>query len=336
MRTKKIFVISLILVILLTGIFPMAYASEVEYVHLGGIPVGITLENPGLYICGKGEVVTENGVKIPMLNVDVYPGDYLVSINSQKIKTLQDLSHALKKYEKSEKIEVGILREGNTLYFTVIPAVDALTKSKKLGIVVQEGVSGVGTMTFVRSDGTFGALGHSIGGMDDKLVQSGKLFDCKIIGVKLPQSGVAGELQGLFDKSARSVGTIAINNDYGIFGKIRVKTKGLPEVRLGSRENVREGKAYIYTCLKGSVPQKYEVDIVRKIDHAGKTVKNMVIKVTDNRLLSKSGGIVQGMSGSPIVQDGYLIGAVTHVFLNDSTMGYGLYIDNMIEECNKI
>ena len=329
MSTKKILILFLITLLCLTGIFPFATAETVDYVHLGGIPVGITLENPGLYICGKSEVVTKNGVEIPLLNIDVLPGDYLVEINSIKIKTINDLTNVLNETQ-DEVIKITILRKNELINFEVRPSVDALTKDRKLGIVVQDGLSGVGTLTYVKEDGSFGALGHSINLCGEKLLQDGNIFKCKIIGVKMPRKGEAGELQGVFDKNSKPTGYISKNNDYGIFGKCEVGYKNLPLVRLGRMEEVKEGKAFIYTSVNGNKPEKYEIQIVKAFTQDKKSTKSMVIQVTDGRLIKKTGGIVQGMSGSPIVQDGRLIGAVTHVFTNDATKGYGLFIDWMI------
>lgn len=329
MSTKKIIILFLITLLCLTGIFPFASAESVDYVHLGGIPVGITLENPGLYICGKSEVVTKNGVEIPLLNIDVLPGDYLVEINSIKIKTINELTNVLNQ-TKDETIKITILRKDELINFEVKPSVDALTKDRKLGIVVQDALSGIGTLTFVKKDGSFGALGHSINTCGEKLLQDGNIFNCKIIGVKMPRKGEAGELQGIFDKNSKPVGRVLKNNDYGIFGKYEAKYKKLPLVRLGTRDIVKEGKAYVYTSVSGENFDKYEIQIVKAFTQEKKSTKSMVIQVTDERLIKKTGGIVQGMSGSPIVQDGRLIGAVTHVFTNDATKGYGLFIDWMI------
>ncbi|MBQ2714327.1 MAG: SpoIVB peptidase [Clostridia bacterium] len=330
MRTRKFLIILTIFIILATGILPGAYAHEVEYVYLGGVPVGITMENPGLYVCGKTEVVTENGVVVPLEKVDLRAGDYLISVGKTRVTTIKDLCVAMDKIEDGQKVLLGVSRGGEKLVFEVLPAIDALTKSKKLGIIVQDGISGVGTLTYVKKDGSFGALGHSIGAVGEKLVQNGKIYNCKIIGVKYPRQGVAGELQGLFDKESISIGKISSNSDFGVFGNMDRKAIKLPEVRLGTSNDVSEGRAYIYTCVHGNRPEKYEIEIVKKTVTKDRSVKNLVIKVTDEKLLRETGGIVQGMSGSPIVQNGYLVGAVTHVFVNDSTMGYGLYIDNMI------
>ena len=329
MGTKKFFYITIFIVLILTCVFPFATASEVEYVYLGGIPVGITMDDPGLSICGKCEVITQNGADMPSLSLEIIPGDYLVSINGKGVNTLRDVAEVLEDVKEGEKVKLGIQRGDETIYFYLTPSLDVLTKKLKLGLMIQEDLTGVGTLTYYTKDGKFGALGHSVSGDGVKL-QQGKLYDCKIIGIKRPRSGEAGELQGVFDRNSAPIAKVLKNNDYGIFGEGAVRLKNLPEVRVGNRYNVKEGKAYIYTCVNGTKSEKYEVEIVKAYKQSSPSVKSMVISVTDERLIKKTGGILQGMSGSPIVQNGRLVGAVTHVFTGDATKGYGIYIDWMM------
>lgn len=329
MSTKKFFYITIFIMIAVAFVFPFAMASEVGYLYLGGIPVGITMDSPGLSICGKTEVITQNGAVIPSLDLEIRPGDSLVSINDVKVESLQDVIWVLEKVNNGDKIKIGVLRDNKTHYFELTPALDVLTKKLKLGLSIQEDLCGVGTLTYCTIDGKIGALGHAVASDEVKL-QKGKLYDCKIIGVKLPRSGEAGELQGVFDKNSTPIAVICKNNNYGIFGVGTPKLKNLPQVRRGSRSQVKEGKAYIYTCISGNIVEKYEIEIVKAFKQNSKSTKSMVISVTDERLIQKTGGILQGMSGSPIVQDGKLIGAVTHVFTQDATKGYGIYLDWML------
>lgn len=327
---KKIFLYLFLVVLLFSvTILPSASASEeVEYVYLGGRPIGIVMDGDGLEICGKSEVITDKGAQIPALNLEILPGDILIGINGQKVSTLKELSSILKNIEDGKEIKIEISRNGKILTFDIIPAKESLSGNKKLGLVIKDGTSGIGTVTYVRKDLTFGALGHTIS--DTVKVQQGKIFECKINGVNYPKSNQAGELKGSFDKNKKMIGKVTKNNQFGVFGIVQKNYGYAPEVRLGNKSLVQEGKAYIYTCVDGCIPQKYEIEIVKAYNQSEPEVKSMVIKVTDKNLLEKSGGIVQGMSGSPIVQNGYLVGAVTHVFTSDSTKGYGLYIDWMI------
>lgn len=309
-------------------VMPNAYAEEVEYVYLGGRPIGIVMDGEGLEICGKSEVITDKGAQIPALEVEILPGDRLISVNGQTLHNLKDLTNVLQKVKDGECVELKVLRNNKILSFNVVPQKEALSGNKKLGLVIRDGTAGIGTVTFVRKNLSFGALGHTIS--DNVKTQQGKIFDCKINGVNYPKINQAGELKGSFDRNQNVIGVINKNNQFGIFGNVSKKYGYAPEVRLGNKNIVKEGKAYIYTCVGGTKPQKYEIEIVKAYNQTKPEVKSMVIKVTDKNLLEKSGGIVQGMSGSPIVQNGYLIGAVTHVFTGDATKGYGLYIDWMI------
>lgn len=329
MNVKKIFLYLFLFTLIVSTIFSSSvYASEAEYVYLGGKPIGIVMEGDGLEICGKTEVITDSGAKMPAINLELLPGDRLVSINGQKVNNIQELSDKLSRVKDSASVTLGVNRKNRVIEFSIVPQKESLTNIKKLGLIIRDGTAGIGTVTYVKKDGRFGALGHSISENDN--INCGKAFNCKILGVNFPKNNVAGELKGVFDKNSTVIGKIDKNNQYGIFGKIEKPYGYTPEVRLGNKNLVQEGKAYIYSCVGGVIPQKYEIEIVKAYNQDKSSVKSMVIKVTDEKLLAKSGGIVQGMSGSPIVQNGYLVGAVTHVFTGDATKGYGLYIDWMI------
>ena len=205
-------------------------------------------------------------------------------------------------------------------------------QKKKLGLLVKDSINGIGTVTYIdKSNNTFGSLGHPVANEKGELIpiNGGSLYSCSIYDVKRGLRGNPGELKGIFDNS-EILGVIKANTKCGIFGNIPsdFDVSNLIKVERGSVCDASMGKAYIYSTLNGSTGEKYEINIV-KVDSANKDNRNYVIKITDKRILDKSGGIVQGMSGSPIVQNGKLIGAVTHVFINDPTRGYGISIDNM-------
>ena len=329
MSTKKFFYFSIFIILILSCAFPFAMASEFDYVYLGGTPVGIVMDSPGLSICGKCEVITQNGATIPSLGVEIMPGDYLVSINEVPVDSLSDIERVLGNVKEGEEITLGIKRDNKNINYKLTPSLETLSKKLKLGLIIQDDLNGIGTLTYCTKDGKFGALGHSIASGSDK-TQFGKLYECKIIGVKRPRVGEAGELQGFFDKNSISNAKIDENNDFGIFGKGDFSSLNLTKIKVGGKNTVKEGKAYIYTCVDGVIPAKYEIEIVKAYKQNAPTTKSMVIKVTDRRLVDKTGGILQGMSGSPIVQNDKLVGAVTHVFTSDATKGYGVYIDWML------
>ena len=222
MSTKKFFYFSIFIILILSCVFPFAMASEFDYVYLGGVPVGIVMEDPGLSICGKCEVITQNGATIPSLNVEIMPGDYLVMVNDQKVDSLDDIARILDGVKEGEEITLGIKRGDETINCKITPSLDALTKKLKLGLIIQDDLNGIGTLTYCTKDGKFGALGHSISSSGDK-TQSGKLYGCKIIGVKRPRVGEAGELQGYFDKSTSPRGKIENNN--AIYSEVKNNSK---------------------------------------------------------------------------------------------------------------
>lgn len=207
----------------------------------------------------------------------------------------------------------------------------------KLGLWIRDDTQGIGTMTYISTNGEFGALGHGISDSDTgMLVQTsgGELYDTEIMGIEKGTFGKPGVMSGVIYYGNQSkLGAIEANTNEGIFGTVnekfrnRVKSEAIP---IGYRQDVKKGKAYVRSNVSGEL-KDYEIEI-QKVDYStARKSKDMIIKVTDPELLELTGGIVQGMSGSPIIQDGKLIGAVTHVFIQDSTRGYGIFIENMLE-----
>lgn len=318
----------------LWGGFPINQSSgEDREVLLGGFPIGINIKVDGLVVTNKCSVVTQNGVVDPLANCDIVSGDILVSIDGKKVKCQNDIVGIMLKC--GESVELAIKRGNEIKKYMVKPVVDALNGSKRLGLVLQDGVLGIGTMTFVEPNTrTFASLGHPIKNRqgENVVASGGDIFGANILSVKKGQKGKAGELNGGFDDINKSVGTISKNNDYGLYGKLNGEMN-LPEIKVAPREQVKPGKAKIYTTIIGNQPKLYDIEIIKATRQPNKDDKSMVIRVTDKELINVSGGIVQGMSGSPILQNGKLVGAVTHVFVNDPTKGYGLYADWMLSEC---
>ncbi len=198
---------------------------------------------------------------------------------------------------------------------------------------------GVGTLTFINPNTLrFGALGHAIADADTKEnfdVKSGELYKCNVIGVKMGKRGIPGEIMGLFVPGRNEQGTIDKNNDYGVFGNVFENSEFLNDDKLmpiGGRLTAKPGKAKILTTIDGNNIESFDIEIIKTNYGGGANSKSMVIRVTDEDLISRTGGIVQGMSGSPIIQDGKIVGAVTHVFVNDPKKGFGLYLDWMLNE----
>ena len=306
-------------------------------VYLGGYPLGFTLECEGVLIVALGDVETENGTVRPSKNRDIKEGDVLYSVNGQVIKSSTHL-HGLLNMQSSPKVANIVLKRADQIINeTIEPVKEIPSNMYRLGFWIRDNAAGVGTLTYVREDNLrFGALGHPVQDVDTgKLlpVSGGNIYKCNIVGYNKGTRGNPGELRGLFLRTGSKIGILDNNNEYGVYGTISedyVKRLSNP-VKVGFRDSVKTGKAKILCTIDGTMPKEYDIEIV-KLSHQSKSdKKSMVIKIVDEELISKTGGIVQGMSGSPIVQNGKLVGAVTHVFVSDPTKGFGVYIDWMID-----
>ena len=293
-------------------------------VFLGGFPLGISLNGTELIITSKVNVNTKDGLVCPTENLDIRPGDVLSKINGIDVKNISDVGNLINKSDNST-ITITIKRNNSYNDYTINVATDLSTNNKKIGLLLQDKIAGIGTMTFIDPDNNrFAALGHPIFASDNQQV-NGKIYNANIYGVKKGKKGTAGELQGEFNAKSKPIGDIVINNDYGIYGQYSAQYTNLTKIEVADREEIRPGKAQIYTTISGNTPKYYNIEIIKASNQSSPKTKSMVIRITDPELIKISGGIVQGMSGSPIIQNGKLVGAVTHVFLNDATKGYGLY-----------
>ena len=216
--------------------------------------------------------------------------------------------------------------------------IDKNTGKYKLGLWVRDDVSGIGTLTYVdKNSNSFAALGHAVTDNENNVeVGSGKVYGCKLIGIDKGEKNDPGQLKCMFLQTDEEKGDIVKNTKYGVFGQLS-NTEGLVDknlsMRLGGRLSVNPGKAHIISSVSG-IREEYEIEIIKASYQSKADDKSLVFRVKDKRLLALTGGIVQGMSGSPIVQNGKLVGAVTHVFMSDPTKGYGVYSDWMVEnEC---
>lgn len=234
-------------------------------------------------------------------------------------------------------MDVTFIRDGKEQNAKLTPILDAQTKLYKLGIWIRNEARGIGTLTFVTEDNEFGALGHSISDYETGVkipVNDGNIYPCTMLGITKGEKGKAGELRCLFVQGSLSNGIIEKNTNCGVFGEItndeNIIDKNL-SCPIASRLLVRVGKAKIISSVSG-IREEYDIEIIKTYNQHSSSDKSFIFRVKDKRLLELTGGIVQGMSGSPIVQDGKLIGAVTHVFLYDPTKGYGVYSDWMLNE----
>jgi stage IV sporulation protein B len=302
----------------------------------GGTPFGVKFMTEGVLVVGFCDVDTSSGRTNPSSSAGLSVGDRIISVNGKRISGAAELSQII---ESSAGKSISLIyRRGSCEYSaTLTPAYSVSEGCYKTGAYVKDNGAGIGTVTYIIPGSLeFGGLGHGIcEGEGGKLVpiSRGSVVNVGIDGVEKGESGDPGELRGHF-KSGKS-GSLLQNTDCGVFGVLATLPSGLPSepLYLGLREDVEEGRAYIWSTLEGSTPKRYEIEI-SNIDRSASAGKCFTVKVTDKNLIATSGGIVQGMSGSPIIQNGKLVGAVTHVMINDPTTGYGIFIENMLAAAN--
>ena len=312
-----------------------ASASDKTMVIPGGMPVGIYLETEGVMVLGTDSVENKDGTKEePSVHL-VKSGDYIMELNNKKIQDKSELIEAIN-HLKTEEVVLKIQRKG-AMIDVKTKAVECEKGKYKIGIWVRDNAQGLGTITYLSADSHFGALGHGIHDIDtNKLihVSSGRLYSTSIKDIQKGINGTPGGIEGIIIyNNYNLLGTVEENTPEGIFGTVdRIDTifREQTPVEIGKKEAIKEGKATIRCAVEGEV-KEYEIEITKIDKNAREVNKGIVLKVTDEKLLEVTGGIVQGMSGSPIIQDGKLIGAVTHVLVNDPTRGYGIFIENMLE-----
>ena len=300
----------------------------------GGIPVGIYLETDGVYVVGTAVVETEEGLAREPAGSIVQSGDYILAVNGCQINTKEELIRCVQ--EIQDEIMILKLKRGDETLRVRLQAVETEEGAYKLGIWVRDNTQGIGTITFVDENGSYGALGHGISDVDtgDLLkIEKGALYQAEILGIQKGSNGSPGELAGLirYDPD-RVIGTIQKNTENGIYGEFTGSADkiAMTKMTVAYKQELETGPAKILCCVDGSV-SAYDAEIVKIDLNHEDTNKSFVIRVIDPDLLEKTGGIVQGMSGSPVIQNGKFAGAVTHVFVQDSTSGYGIFAETMLE-----
>lgn len=320
----------------LLGLFPIKTVKvNVEpqrFLTPCGNPFGIKMLTEGVMVVGISEISTPYGLNCPAKDAGFKIGDVILSIDG---KSALDNGTVSKLIENSEgkSLSFEISRGGEKITLNLTPVFCTSTNSYKSGIWVRDSTAGIGTITYYdENTGSFAGLGHAVCDIDTGNILpllSGDVGPVCITGVIKGTVGTPGELTGNFS-SNESIGTILYNTDAGVFGTLINSPTENESIPIAYKQEIEVGKAQIYSTLEGNSPRSYDI-LIEKIDlNSGSLTKNMVIKVIDEDLLNLSGGIVQGMSGSPIIQNGKLVGAVTHVFVNNPTMGYGIFCENMI------
>lgn len=324
----------------LLGIFPLKEVtvkqSEKRYVNVSGKPFGIKMFCDGVMVVGFSDILTQNGYRNPAKSGGLEMGDIITRINGRKTMTNEDVENIIGK--SSGTLTVDYIRGDEERQAKITPVKDVNTGTERTGMWVRDSGAGIGTMTFYDySLGYFAGLGHGIKDADTRQelrLLSGEIVPVKITGVTKSKNGSAGRLKGSFLTTIAS-GTVLHNGPTGVYGKAYSMDNSNP-MPVASPSQIKTGKAYIITTINGTQPRQYEIEIEKISLNSDDVNKNMVIKITDSRLLSLTGGIVRGMSGSPIIQDGYLVGAVTHVFVNQVNRGYGIFARNMLDTLDSV
>ena len=288
-----------------------------------GEVIGISVEDETVTVAAFDEVL---GTEAQAAGLRT--GDQILKVDKTQVRQPEDIHLALKRSDGT--VDVEILREGKVRRLTVTPRITE--DGPKLGVYLKQGVTGIGTVTwFDPESGNFGALGHGVNTPSGSLVKmnQGTVYRAKVASVKKGCSGTPGQLLGALE-GREPLGSLTGNTEQGIFGKTGTPWQGIP-LPAAQTEEVRTGSASILATVRGRDVQEYSVEILRIYPASRANGRNMLLQVTDPALLEATGGIVQGMSGSPIIQDGKLIGAVTHVLVNDPTTGYGIFIENMLD-----
>lgn len=308
--------------------------EERPKVAVCGAPVGIYMETDGVMVIRTDQIRSSDGtVCRPSENI-LREGDYITKVNGRKICGKQELIDAIKASDGSP-VCLSLLRDGETVEVQVTPQ-KGQDGTCRLGAWVRDNMQGIGTLTFVETDGTFAALGHGISDVDTgKMLQlnGGELYLTQILSVIPGKAGVPGELQGVIHYEEKNrIGSVGENTIYGIHGVLdKEKSSMLPltVMEIAYRQEVETGPATVRMCVENTI-EEYEAKITEIDLGSENTNKNFVLEITDERLLQKTGGIVQGNSGSPVLQKGRLVGAITHVFVNHPEKGYGVFVENML------
>lgn len=301
----------------------------------GGETIGIRLYSDGLIVVGVGKI-SENG-KSPGEKAGIKVGDVITRVNGNTVGAPEELSSLIAETEGELELEIKSGEDVKKIYVT--PEASEYDRQKRIGLWVRDSTAGVGTLTYINPDSlSYGALGHSVSDADTGVrfeVRRGSIEECGVTEIVKSEKGSPGELRGVFYGGAEAIGTIEKNTPSGIFGSVK-SADGGEKLQVALKNEVRAGEAVIRTSLGEGEVREYSINIRRVSPNTKNVSKGMIIEVTDGELIAKTGGIVQGMSGSPIIQNGKLVGAVTHVLVNEPTMGYAIFAENMLAEAEGI
>lgn len=311
--------------------------SKRKYVVPGGDVFGIRMFTKGVLVVGTDDVYTVDGTVNPAKKAGIEIGDLIISLNGAEVNSVADVSKILKS-AGADTIQVQVTRNAKSFETELTPAQSKNDGLFKAGLWVRDSTAGVGTITYFDSEtGAFGSLGHAVCDVDTGEIMplgNGDAVETVISGCYRGSNGITGELCGVFQE--KTIGRLVLNCANGIYGYLDRYESSEGQLPVATRQEVKLGSAQIISTVDDTGPHYYDVRIVKLFSSNSETSKNMIVEITDPQLIAKTGGIVQGMSGSPIIQNGMLVGAVTHVFVNNPLQGYGIFADNMIGISNSL
>lgn len=303
-----------------------------------GNPFGIKLFTEGVMVVGISDVQTRDNLVSPAKVSGLKKGDVIISINDQGVNSNADIAKIV---ESSNGNQIKVVAKRNNVKFdtTIVPQKSFADDVYKIGLWVRDSSAGIGTLTFFDpSTNLFVGLGHGVCDVDTGELlplMHGDIVGASIGGIVKAIKGNPGELRGTF-KDNVSIGNIVANINSGVYGYMKNSPSNNHQTTVAMKQQVKTGKAQVLTTINGDMPKYYDIEIISVNYNEFTPTKNMVISITDKELLENAGGIVQGMSGSPIIQNDMLIGAVTHVFVNDPVRGYAIFAENMINDLQKV
>lgn len=326
----------------LFGIIPIKNVSIKTNEQINLIPsgnqFGIKMFTTGAMVVGMTQIQTDNGLVCPAKDAGISEGDIVTSINGKSISRNEDIAEIIEN-SQGQSLNITLERENEQKQVSLTPVLSSQDNKYKSGLWVRDSAAGIGTITYIDpANNSFAGLGHAICDVDTGEIMpvgSGEICNVSIHNIKKGKAGTPGELMGAFTNDS-PIGCVKNNNQTGIYGALFESHNTEKTYPLAYKQEVKIGDATILCALKDETPQEYNIKIT-SIDYNPKTqVKNMTVKVTDEKLIEKTGGIVQGMSGTPIIQNGKIIGAITHVFVNDSKKGYAIFAENMYNYSSQI
>ncbi len=320
----------------LLGVFPVdtveVKVKTARDVAVCGVPFGIKMFTEGVLVVGVGDVDTREGAVSPARLAGLRIGDTVLAIDGEEVNTTEQVA-ALVETSGGRALTLRVRRQQTVFDVTLQPVASVSEQRLKAGMWIRDSTAGIGTLTFYdMTSGVFAGLGHPVNDVDTGetvRIASGEIVPASIFGITKGQVGSPGELLGTF--ASGSWGVLTANDDTGLYGVLSAQPQAVATLPVAYKQEIKTGAAQIITTISGETPQWYDIEIEEVDYRDGVPTRNMVIRITDEELLEKTGGVLCGMSGSPIVQDGKLVAAVTHVFVGDPTSGYAIFAENMLE-----